>query len=117
MIGLKHKKAQIIAFSTLLFLAVAIAFATLLPTSQLRSIHGNDKIFHFFVFALMAPPLFFITRSKVLKVAAVAILYGGALELIQSIVGRNAEVMDLIADICEIIFAVMVALFWQPRAS
>lgn len=46
MIGLKYKKVQIIAFSILLFLAVAIAFATLLPTSQLLSMHGNDKFLH-----------------------------------------------------------------------
>ena len=117
MIGLKHKKAQIIAFSILLFLAVAIAFVTLLPTGQLRSMHGNDKFFHFFAFALMAPPLLFITRTKVLKVAAVAILYGGAIELIQPILGRNAEVMDLVADIVGVIFAVIVALFWQRRVS
>ena len=117
MIGLKYKKVQIIAFSILLFLAVAIAFVTLLPSSQLQSMHGNDKFFHFFAFALMAPPLLFITRTKVLKVAAVAILYGGAIELIQPIVGRNAEVMDLVADIVGVIFAVMVALFWQRRVS
>ena len=77
MIGLKHKKTQIIAFSTLLF----------------------------------------ITRTKVLKVSVVAILYGGAIELIQPIVGRNAEVMDLAADICGVIFAVVVALFLQRVAS
>ena len=96
---------------------MAIAFETLLPTSQLLSMHGNGKFLHFFAFALMAPPLLLIKRTKVLKVAAVAILYGGAIELIQPIVGRNAEVMDLVADICGVIFAVMVALFWQRWAS
>ena len=65
----------------------------------------------------MALPLLFITRTKVLKVSVVAILYGGAIELIQPIVGRNAEVMDLVADICGVIFAVVVALFLQRVAS
>ena len=117
MIGLKHKKAQIIAFSILLFLAVAIAFVTLLPSSQLRSMHGNDKFFHFFAFALMAPPLLFITRTKVLKVAAVAILYGGAIELIQPIVGRN-DIFPTVADIVGVEKPeTIVALFWQRRVS
>ena len=65
----------------------------------------------------MAPQLLFITRTKVLKVAAVAILYVGASELIQPIVGRNAKVINLVTDIYGVIFAVMVALFWQRRAS
>ena len=49
--------------------------------------------------------------------AAVAILYVGASELIQPIVGRNAKVINLVTDIYGVIFAVMVALFWQRRAS
>ena len=65
----------------------------------------------------MALPLLFITRTKVLKVSVVAILYGGAIELIQLVVGRNDEVMDFAADIWGVIFAVVVALFLRRVAS
>ena len=78
-------------------LAAAIACLTLTPQNLDMSL-GSDKLYHFIAFATLVFPCSLLFARTLIWVLPAALLFGGAIELIQPYVGRGGELADLVAD-------------------
>jgi VanZ family protein len=85
------------ALAVTLALAAVIAYLTLAPIHE-TGVPGSDKSHHFLAFAALAFPLSFSRPRLAPWVAFAAAAYGGAIEIIQPLVGRSGEVLDFMAD-------------------
>jgi hypothetical protein len=92
----KHKRVAIASAATFA-LAMIIAVLTLAPMPAAGPA-GSDKAFHILAFAALAFPLPLVRPRMTIWVALGVIAYGGAIEVIQPFVGRQAEWADLLAD-------------------
>lgn len=86
------------ALAATLALAVAIGVLTLSPAVTDAAVPGSDKSHHFVAFLALTLPLAFARPRLAPWIALATIAYGGAIELIQPLVGRDGDVFDLIAD-------------------
>lgn len=80
-----------------LALAALIGFLTLTPIQNL-GVPGTDKSHHLIGFAALALPLSFSRPRLAPWVILAATAYGGAIEIIQPLVGRSGEVLDFLSD-------------------
>lgn len=81
------------------FLAAVISVLTLSQPGIAGSFKGADKAFHTIAFACLVLPTA-IGRPRSLRwLIPAALLFGGAIELVQPLVGRGREVLDFLADI------------------
>lgn len=71
----------------------------LLITIVLTVPAGSDKLGHMLVFAGLTVPLATVNPRLVLPLVPAAIAYGGMIEILQPLVGRNAEWADFAANI------------------
>ena len=81
-------------------LAAVIAYLTLTPPRP-AALDGllSDKAYHAIAFAaLIFPGALLYFRSLIWLIPA-ALVFGAAIELIQPLVGRSAEVADFVADV------------------
>ena len=78
--------------------AILIAVLTLMPGHSVPDAPGNDKLHHFLGFAVLVFPLVAVRPRAVVWAVPAAILFGGAIELIQPLVGRNGEWADMAAN-------------------
>lgn len=78
-------------------LAGIIAVLTLAPLPA-GGPGGSDKVYHVLAFACLAFPLPLVRPRWTTWVILGVVAYGGAIELIQPSVGRQAEWADLLAD-------------------
>lgn len=82
-----------------LLLAMAIAIGTLTPPDQApRTPSGVDKLLHFAAFAALIFPAAVLRPDFLRWLLPVGMIYGGMIEIIQPIVGRQAEWGDFIAN-------------------
>lgn len=82
-----------------LAIALAIGVLTLSPSTGVpHGIWGLDKIAHASAFLVLVLPTAALWPRISAKVGALAVVYGGAIELIQPFAGRSAELGDLVAD-------------------
>jgi VanZ family protein len=79
-------------------LAVIIAMLTLMPVTVPDAIPGTDKIYHLISFAALVLPCAIFYPRALLWILPTAILFGGAIEIIQPSVGRHGEWADFYAD-------------------
>ena len=79
-------------------IAVLIAVLTLMPAEGLPPAPGNDKLHHFTAFAALVLPVVATRPRAVLWIVPAAVLFGGAIELIQPHVGRHGEWADQLAN-------------------
>jgi len=80
-----------------LALAALIGFLTLTPI-QNPGVPGTDKVHHLIGFAALALPLSFSRPHLAPWVILATAAYGGAIEIIQPLVGRNRELLDFVSD-------------------
>lgn len=90
-------------------------------TSLEQDIVGLDKVAHFFAFGfvLWSFGVLFPRRTRV-QLAIAAVLFGALTEILQGLVGRDADVFDLLADSAGIATALLVWAWWRgfrPRAA
>lgn len=79
--------------------AMLIAFGTLSPPGSGDSpLPLTDKQLHALAFAILVLPLGWVRPGWAPAIAAAALAFGGAIELIQPMVGRSAEWADFVAD-------------------
>ena len=69
-------------------LAAAIAYLTLTPQNLNMSL-GSDKLYHFIAFTALVFPCALLFARTLNWVLPAALLFGGAIELIQPYVGRG----------------------------
>ena len=102
-------------------IAAAIAYLTLTPP-RLEALDGllSDKANHVIAFAaLIFPGALLYLRSLIWLIPA-ALVFGAAIELVQPLVGRSAEMADFVADgvgvACGLILGLILRRRWfQPR--
>ena len=100
---------NLIAKSITILFAVAILAGTLLPVGQLPEVDSGDKAAHLIAFALLAFPLNMAARPRWFLLNTGFVLFGGAIELIQPLVGRHGEWLDLGADMLGVVVGMTVA--------
>ena len=93
-----------------LILAVFIAIGTLSPPSTGGAgLPLSDKQLHFIAFCLLVLPLLLVRPRHAIWLAPAAIAYGGAIEIIQPLVGRSADWADFLADMAGVVAGVAMA--------
>jgi VanZ family protein len=101
-----------------ILLAVAILYGTLrLESGPPSAIPHLDKAIHFLAFAALVMPLSTVLRGTpaVVALAVVAVLFGGAIELIQPRFGREAQWLDFAANSAGVALSVGIGR-WLRRA-
>ena len=80
-------------------LALIILIGMLAPISEVAAVPtGTDKVIHIVAFAALVFPLAFTRRIGLFTLFIFASLFGGIIEIIQPSFGRNADIIDWIAD-------------------
>ena len=80
-------------------LALTILIGMLAPISEVSTAPaGTDKIIHIVAFAALVFPLAFKRRIGLFTLFIFASLFGGIIEIVQPSFGRNADIIDWIAD-------------------
>ncbi len=94
-----------------------IAYLTLTPPRP-EALDGflSDKAYHVIAFAaLIFPGALLYLRSLIWLIPA-ALVFGAAIELVQPLVGRTAEVADFVADVvgvaCGLILGLTMRRWW-----
>ena len=95
--GQKKLRRMAIGSAVTLVLAVIIAVLTLAPMPS-GGPAGSDKLYHVLAFACLAFPLPLVRPRLALWVVLAVTAYGGMIEMIQPLFGRQAEWGDLVAD-------------------
>ena len=87
-----------LAWGLTVVLIAVISGLTLMPSSQADGPPTPDKLYHFIAFAVLVMPLCAAYPRRIWWVVAGAIVFGGLIEVIQPMVGRGDEWLDLLAD-------------------
>lgn len=95
--GQKKLRRMAVGSAVTTVLAVIIAVLTLAPMPS-GGPAGSDKIYHVLAFACLAFPLPLVRPRLALWVVLAVTAYGGMIEMIQPLFGRQAEWADLVAD-------------------
>ncbi len=85
-------------------LAAAIAWLTLSHPTQGPPGPVSDKVYHFIAFAALVFPTALLYLRSLFWVLPGALLFGGAIDLVQPTVGRSGETADFVADLFGITF-------------
>jgi len=101
------------AFAVAVLVSLAVLFA---PPSDVPSAPpGVDKLVHASLFALLALTGRWAGASRAV-LTSLLVLYGATSEVLQSLIGRDAAVGDLMADVVGL-FVVLAAWEWASRRS
>lgn len=105
---------------TLVFLT-AITFLSLMPADVTPSAPGTDKVHHFIAYAMLMLPIALRKPANWIIWGLFFILCSGAIELIQPLVNRYAEWMDMLANssgvVCGVIIARLINLIIKERSD
>ncbi len=74
-----------------------------------------DKLYHMMAFAALVLPAAMFDRGAVRWLVVGGLILGGAIEVIQPSVGRDADLMDFLADAAGLLFGL--ALGWFLRRT
>jgi len=91
-------------------LAVTIAVLTLSAANPKLGGSGWDKLYHLTAFAALVFPCALLYARTMVWLLPSALLYGGAIELIQPYVGRSGEGLDFLADALGVAFGAALGL-------
>lgn len=96
--------------------ALMLAYATLSPVAMpVTAVSGLDKVAHFIGFAVLIFPVILTNPRRWLWAVPLAIGFGGAIELVQPLVGRSAEWLDWGADISGVLAGAALAELLHDR--
>nr|MDU9045177.1 VanZ family protein [Candidatus Electrothrix aestuarii] len=96
----------------------SITFLSLWPIDTLPSAPGSDKLHHLLAYATLAFPVALRRPKRWLGIIALFIVYSGLIELIQPLVSRYAEWLDLAANTTGLLCGVClteIVLWWEKR--
>ena len=93
-----------------LVIASLILFLSLQPLGEEDTkLLVSDKLMHFIAYGVMVLPVSLERVYPQFLVFLIALTYGGFIEIIQPFWGREADIMDLWANIAGIIFGILIA--------
>ena len=78
--------------------ALLIVAISLMPLPQLPDVPGSDKTHHVIAYAVLAIPTAIAMPHRVWTLAALYVLLGGMIELIQPFINRYGEWLDFISN-------------------
>lgn len=99
-----------LAFVLTALVITAIAILSLAPVSGPGLLPGTDKIYHLVSYAALALPSAVLYPRALALVFPFAILFGGAIEIIQPAVGRSGERLDFYADVAGVCLGALLGL-------
>lgn len=90
-----------LALLATLLLALTIVWGTLTPNPPTPDLNSplSDKLYHVMAFAGLVFPTAWLYARSLAWILPLAVLFGGAIELVQPYMGREAEVADVLADL------------------
>ena len=121
-------KRHTLALLATTILAAVIAYLTLTPPQPL-TFDGllSDKAYHVIAFAALVFPGAFLYQRSLIWLIPAALVFGAAIELVQPLVGRSAEMADFVADVvgvaCGLILGLIMRRWWfqlrgqEPRTA
>ncbi|MEM6539132.1 MAG: hypothetical protein AAF668_15555 [Pseudomonadota bacterium] len=93
-----------LVLSFTLFVATAITVLALMPTGTVEAPVRHDGPWnHGLAFAVLVAPLVSVVPRRIVIIAVAAALFGGTLELLQGLVGRSPEVLDVVANLVGVV--------------
>ena len=95
-VNIPDLRARKIDFYATIIIAFAIGLATLTPVEKLPTVSGSDKVYHLISFAILTLPIAIIRPRAIWIILSLSIAFGGAIELLQPLVNRNCENVDII---------------------
>ena len=95
--------------ATLVLAALTLAVTLAPPSYQINS-GINDKVLHFATFAVLVLPCAIFLARYLYWIAPLAVIFGGAIELLQPGFGRDASWADFFADGCGVVAGATVGL-------
>ncbi|MGB0848577.1 MAG: VanZ family protein [Thiolinea sp.] len=102
-----------------LLLLIAITLLSLWPADQLPSVPGTDKTHHFIAYGSLMLPVALRQPKNWLFIGLFFVAWSGAIELIQPMVNRYGEWLDLLANatgvLCGIALAGMINMLMRPN--
>jgi VanZ family protein len=110
-------KRHTLALLATALLAAVIAYLTLTPPRPEAS-DGllSDKAYHVMAFAALILPGALLYLRSLIWLIPTALAFGAAIELVQPLVGRSAEVADFVADgvgvACGLILGLIMRRWW-----
>lgn len=103
--GRRHIIVVLLWTATIAFW-VTIFVLTHLPQEQLPRVRVSDKLAHFMAYGVLAGLLYLTSwigrprrRAPALKVLGIIMVYGAIDEMLQSFVGRHADIVDWLYDV------------------
>jgi VanZ family protein len=113
-----HKPALLISLLIVCLIAALLIESSGPPLPLLGEVPGLDKVAHFLAFSglgLLACSLFFkLTARRTIPLFSLPLLFVALFGIIEEsyqmfIPGRESDLMDLLADICGALFAIVLA--------
>ncbi|KUJ80806.1 hypothetical protein AVO45_07175 [Ruegeria marisrubri] len=96
-----------------LALMVLITAASLLPKESAAGPGAVDKPMHVIAYAVAVLPAAVVPSGPVLWLAAWVVAWGGAIELLQPLVGRSMKLSDMAANAVGVLVGLLVAFLVQ----
>lgn len=101
-----------------LFILTTITVLSLIPLTELPKVPGGDKSHHILAYALLIFPLGLRKPKNWLWIALFFLCWSGAIELLQPLVNRYADWLDLLANGLGLLCGLLAAHFFRRhRAS
>ena len=118
--SLRARKINRLVFAVFLAASAYALARALLPDNDSIGLIPWDKAKHFIVFyTLSILASLALPRSRLHRIGLVILAFGGAIEILQGFVGRDASWFDLFADACGISAAfgpMLVSRWWRETA-
>jgi VanZ family protein len=118
--SLRARKINRLVFIAFLAASAYALAKALLPDDHSIGLIPWDKARHFIVFYVLSVLAgLALPQSRLHRVGLVILAFGGAIEILQGFVGRDASWFDLLADACGISAAfgpMLVSQWWRDTA-
>jgi VanZ family protein len=118
--SVRARKINRLVFIVFLGASIFALAKALLPGDDSVGLIPWDKAKHFIVFYVLSIlASLALPQSRLHRIGVVILAFGGAIEILQGFVGRDASWLDLFADACGISAALgpmLVSKWWRAEA-
>jgi VanZ family protein len=118
--SIRARKINRLVFIVFLAASAYALARALLPDDDSIGLIPWDKAKHFIVFYVLSVlAALALPQSRLHRIGLVILAFGGGIEILQGLVGRDASWLDLFADACGISAAfgpMLVSQWWRGKA-